>query len=127
MKYLLDTHAVIWHLEDSPRLPPRTKELIDGNAEHLCLCSVSLWEIAIKVGRGKLDLQFTFEEFLDEVQDSDIELLHIKDDHLKRLIVLPSIHKDPFDRLLVATALVENLTIITADENIRRYGVPWTW
>jgi len=127
MRYLLDTHAAIWHLEDSPRLPSRTREIIDNNAGHLCICSASLWEIAIKVSRGKLDLQFTLDELFDEVRDSDIDILQIEEEHLKRYILLPSIHKDPFDRLLISTALAENLTIITADENVRKYTVPWVW
>ena len=127
MRYLLDTHVAIWHLEDSPHLPSSTKRIIDGNVGRLCLCSVSLWEIAIKVNLGKLKLRFPFEEFLEKVRNSDIKLLQIRDEYLKRLSDLPSIHKDPFDRLLIATALTENLTIITADENIHKYDVQWIW
>jgi len=92
----------------------------------ICLPS-SLWEITIKVGVGKLKLHFTLEEFLDKVRFGDFDILHIRDEYLKRYVLLPSIHKDPFDRLLVSTALTENLTIITADENVRRYNVPWIW
>jgi len=127
MRYLLDTHTVIWYLEASSRLPPGTKKFIDNNEGHLSLCSVSLWETAIKVNLGKLKLHSTFDEFLDKVRNSDIELLQIEDKHLKSLSVLPSLHKDPFDRLLISTALVENLTIITADDNVRKYDVPWIW
>ena len=61
------------------------------------------------------------------VRDSDIDVLQIEEEHLKRYVLLPSIHKDPFDRLLISTALAENLTVITADENIRKYNVPWVW
>jgi len=127
MRYLLDTHTVIWYLEDSSRLPQRTKEIIHNNGKNSCLCAVSLWEIAIKIGVGKLQLCFTFEEFLDKVRKCDFDVLEINNDHLKRFVVLPSIHKDPFDRLLVSTALAENLTIITVDENIRKYSVPCIW
>ena len=127
MRYLLDTHALIWHLEDSPRLPQSLTEIIDNSTGRICLCSVSLWEIAIKIGIGKLKLQFTFEELLDKVKNGDFNVLKIKDDHLKRFIVLPFIHKDPFDRLMISTALAENLTIITADDNVRKYSVPWIW
>jgi PIN domain nuclease of toxin-antitoxin system len=127
MRYLLDTHALIWHFENSPRLPQRTKDIINNSAGRICLCSVSLWEIAIKVGAGKLKFRFTFEELLDKVKNGDYNVLPIKDEYLKQYILLPSIHKDPFDRLLISTALVENLTLITADENIRKYDVPWVW
>jgi len=127
MKYLLDTHTVIWHLEDSLRLTSRTNAILGNRDNHLCISSISLWETAIKVNLGKLKLKLTFNEFLDEIRDSEFVILQIKDEYLRKLAVLPSIHKDPFDRLLIATALVDNLTIITADENIRKYNVPWNW
>jgi len=127
MKYLLDTHTIIWHLDDSPRLPLKTKEIIGNNENRIYISSVSLWEIAVKWSLGKLELRFTLEELLDKIKNSDVEILQIEDDHLKRLVALPFIHKDPFDRLLIATALVESLTIITVDENIQKYDVPWVW
>jgi len=127
MRYLLDTHAVIWHLEDSLRLSQRTSEILANRSNRLCISSVSLWETAIKVNMGKLELKTTFNEFIDEIRNSEFEILQIKDEYLKKLSILPSVHKDPFDRLLLATALVENLTIITADDNVRRYGVPCIW
>jgi len=89
MRYLLDTHTLIWHLEDSSCLPQSTKEIIDNSEGRICLCSVSLWEIAIKIGIGKLKLHFTFEEFLVKINNGDFNVLEIEDDHLKRFIVLP--------------------------------------
>jgi len=127
MRYLLDTHVVIWYLENSSRLPPKTKETIHYNGNNICVCSVSLWEIAIKLNLGKLKMKFTLNGILNEIHTSDFELLQIEDEHLKRLAVLPSIHKDPFDRLLISTALAEKLTIITADESIHQYDVTWIW
>jgi len=127
MRYLLDTHTVIWHLEDSFRLSQRTNEILGDCGNRLCISSVSLWETAIKVNLGKLQLKTTFDEFLDEIRYSEFEILQIKDEYLRRLAVLPSIHKDPFDRLLIATAFVENLTIITLDKGVRSYNVPWIW
>jgi PIN domain nuclease of toxin-antitoxin system len=127
MRYLLDTHAIIWNLEDSPRLPPSTQKMIDADDSRLYISSASLWEIAIKVNLGKLQLNTTFDEFLDKVRSSDIKILQIKNAYLKRLATLPLIHKDPFDRLLISTALALKLTIITADENIRKYDLPWIW
>ena len=127
MRYLLDTHTVIWYLGKSPNLPPKVKEIIIDSDNRRCISSVSLWEIAIKVNLGKLKLTLPLNEFLDKIQNSEFEILQIKNEYLKGLAILPSIHKDPFDRLLVATALVENLTIITADDNVRKYDVPWIW
>ena len=127
MKYLLDTHALIWYLEDSPNLPSEIKEIIDNNENRIYLCSVSCWEIAIKISIGKLKLHLNFDEFLNKIKSSDFDILQIKDEHLKRLTALPFLHKDPFDRLLVSTAITENLTLITTDENIRYYDVSWVW
>ena len=105
MKYLLDTHILIWHFDNSPRLPLKTREIINRNKKSIYLCSISLLEIAIKVSLGKLTLSLTFEEFLDGVKRYDLKLLQIEDKHLKRLAALPLLHRDPFDRLLVATAM----------------------
>ena len=127
MKYLLDTHSLIWYFENSPRLPSKTNNIIDDNGNAVAICTVSFWEIAIKISSGKLKLRLSFEEFLDEIRKRNFELLQIREEHLKRLITLPFVHKDPFDRLLVATALAENLTIITADDNIHKYDVQWFW
>jgi len=127
MKYLLDTHAMIWYLEDSSRLPSKTKEIIDNNTNRIFLSSVSLWEIAIKINLGKLKLIMSFDEVLGNVRKGDFEVLQIENEYLKMLSALPFIHKDPFDRLLIATALAENLTIITADDSIQKYDVSWVW
>ena len=127
MKYLIDTHTLIWYVEDSPRLPSKAGKIIDCNENQKYLCSISLLEIAIKVSKGKLTLSVPFEEFLDKVENADLELLQIEDKYLKKLVDLPFHHKDPFDRLMIATALAENLTIITADGDIHKYDVPWIW
>ena len=127
MNYLIDTHALIWYFEDSPSLPANIAELIDNDINHRYICSVSLWEIAIKANLGKLKMQFSFEQLLDEIASSNLIVLQIEDKYLKELSELKNIHKDPFDRLLIATAAAEKLTIITIDENIQKYDVSWIW
>ena len=127
MKYLLDTHVLIWLAENSPKLPPEIKEHIVHPKNVIYISSASLWEITIKLNLRKLDFKFTLDELLDAIENSDFEMLHINNTHLKSLSVLPSLHKDPFDRLLIATAVADGLTIITIDENIKKYDVNWTW
>jgi len=127
MNYLLDTHTVIWHFDDSTKLSKKVIKIIDNPKNRLYICSISLWEIGIKMNLGKLDLKFLFDEFLAEINENDVNILQIEDDYLKGLSALPFIHKDPFDRLIISTALEENLTIITADENIQKYDVSWVW
>jgi len=127
MGYLLDTHAIIWYFENSAELPDEIEKIIDNPEVSIYICSVSLWEIAIKVSIGKLELQIPLNELLNHIHNGDFNVLHIGDTHLNRLIDLPFIHKDPFDRLIISSALVEGLTIITVDENIKKYNVPCIW
>ena len=127
MRYLLDTHALIWYLEESAELSQKATAIIDNPNMEVCVCAVSLWEIAIKMNLGKLSLKLTLEELLDCVKTRSFRIIKIEDAHLLSLLTLPYIHKDPFDRLLIATALVENLTIITIDENIQKHDVSWVW
>jgi len=127
MNYLLDTHALIWYFEDSTNMPVRIAKLIDNPAHHKFICVASLWEIAIKSNIGKLDMRLSFDELLDVISNSELTILPIESGYLKGLSKLPFIHKDPFDRLIIATALLEGLTIITVDENVQQYDVSWTW
>ena len=127
MSYLLDTHAVIWYFENSLELPGKIEELIDDPTISIYICSISLWEIAIKINLGKLNLRLPLKKLLGNISSSDFNILQIEDEYLNGLSELPFIHKDPFDRLLIATAIAEDLTIITADENIQKYDVSWVW
>jgi len=127
MNYLLDTHTVLWYMGDAPNLPTITKEIINDNRNGIFVSSISLWETAIKFNLDKMKSNLTLDGFLDKIERSDFNVLQVKNEHLRRLLAVPFIHKDPFDRLLVSTALVENLTIITTDSNIQRYDVPWIW
>jgi len=127
MNYLLDTHAVIWYFEDAACLPIKIAHIIDNPIHHKFICVASLWEIAIKSNIGKLDMKISFDEFIDIIENSDLSVIPIENDYLKDLSKLPFIHKDPFDRLIITTALREGLTIVTIDENIQKYDVPWIW
>jgi PIN domain nuclease of toxin-antitoxin system len=127
MKYLLDTHAIIWYFEDSPALPQKIAEIIDNPQTDICISSVSLWEIAIKMNLGKLKLSLSLADLLHSIRTRDFLIMQIEDAHLNKLSELPSLHKDPFDRFLIASANAEGLTIITADDNIKKYDVLWVW
>ena len=127
MRYLLDTHVAIWLAKDSDELPDRVKELVKQPDNDIYISSVSLWEIAIKMNLGKLDLKLPLDKLLKDIEDSGFITLQIENEYLTKLSDLPHIHKDPFDRLLISTALTENLTIITIDENIQKYDVHWLW
>jgi PIN domain nuclease of toxin-antitoxin system len=127
MDYLLDTHAIVWYFEDSSELPTKVKEIVKNPDSNVYICSISLWEIALKINIGKLALQLPLEDLLDHIKCRDYNILQIEDEYLNKLSSLPSIHKDPFDRMIISSAIVENLTIITKDNEIKKYGVSCIW
>ncbi|MDR2183953.1 MAG: type II toxin-antitoxin system VapC family toxin, partial [Clostridiales bacterium] len=108
MKHILDTHALLWFLKGEKL----TKDTIDSieNGKS-CISVISLWEVSIKMAIGKYSFDGGFIGFRNLVRNNGFPILPIKDEHLERLSVLPLIHRDPFDRLLIATALEENLSI----------------
>jgi PIN domain nuclease of toxin-antitoxin system len=124
MKNLLDTHIVLWFL-NGERLSPMLCELITNGENYVSV--VSLWEVAIKMNIKKYDFHGGFSAFRELVNKNGFIILPIKDEHMEKLFELPLLHRDPFDRLIVATAAVEGLQIITADENIQKYDVNWIW
>jgi len=127
MQYLLDTHTLLWFLEDDSQLPGKVSNEIT-NIDNKCYVSIaSLWEIAIKINLGKLSIKFSFEKFASFLSDNDIEVLPIAFDHLIQLSSLEQHHKDPFDRIIIAQGMVENLTILTKDQYFPDYPVKTMW
>ena len=125
--YLLDTHTAIWFLNGSDELSITAKNAILDLSSLKYVSIVSAWEIAIKIGLGKLDFEGKVAGFIQLAETNEITVLPVKTAHLTVLESLPLIHRDPFDRLLVATALAEQMTLITADENIAKYTVHHIW
>jgi PIN domain nuclease of toxin-antitoxin system len=117
MNILIDTHILLWHLTDNPRLSLAQSRIIEDPTHVKFFSVASLWEMAIKSSLGKLDLRRP----MDELVPPEISVLPIRLSHLKTLQSLPFHHKDPFDRLLVAQAQVESLWLMTDDENISKY------
>ena len=126
-RYLLDTHAAIWFFNGDSALSPTVKQIIRDRTNRIYLSVISAWELTIKISIGKLRFPGDAAGFMQVAQSNDITIVPIETTHLTFLKDLPFIHRDPFDRLLVATALVENMTLITADENITRYNVHCVW
>ncbi len=119
MNYLIDTHVLLWWLTDSPRLNQQCREIL--NYKPLWCSVVSLWEVAIKEQAGKITLPDTF---MKDVKGQGFIWLDVQFNHIESLRGLPDVHKDPFDRLLVAQALSESLVFITADKRIHQYNIP---
>ncbi|HEX5079788.1 MAG TPA: type II toxin-antitoxin system VapC family toxin [Geminicoccaceae bacterium] len=124
MRLLLDTHALIWALDDPGRLPAKTRQAIDAGVV-VFTSAASIWEIAIKVALRRL--VFPIDELPDALTDAAFQELPISIAHSLGAAGLPLLNRDPFDRLLVAQARYERLTLVTRDPAIRRYPVDTLW
>lgn len=127
MRLLLDTHTVIWHIEQSPSLSTKASIAIKNPDNEIFVSAVSIWELSIKVSLGKLKLPKAIREITAELRDSGVTFIQISDEHAMATETLPWHHRDPFDRMLVAQAQLEGLTIVTADPLVQQYGVPDVW
>jgi PIN domain nuclease of toxin-antitoxin system len=128
MRALLDTHVFLWWISDDPRLSAHAREIITNGENTLFLSTASGWEIAIKAKLGRLKLPEPLEAFVPEQMALNaIESLPVQMSHALHVHTLPLHHRDPFDRLLVAQAQLDNLPILTADPQIALYAIRTVW
>jgi PIN domain nuclease of toxin-antitoxin system len=126
VKQLLDTHTFLWFVMGNPKISAELRSQIENNENYLSI--VSVWEIAIKYGIGKLNLGLPFDEFIDrQIIPNGIQLLNIELQHLKIIASLPLHHRDPFDRLLIAQAQFENIPILSVDIAFDAYSIQRIW
>lgn len=119
MAYLLDTHVLLWWLAGT-EMSVEAEHVIGDASSTVYLSSASAWEISIKQAKGRLVVP---DDLLDLIAASGIEILTVRWSHAWESGTLPAIHQDPFDRILVAQARIEGLTLVTADQRLREYGV----
>jgi PIN domain nuclease of toxin-antitoxin system len=128
MRALLDTHAFIWWVTDDPQLSSTSRTIIADSGNILFLSVASVWEIVIKTKSGKLTLPEPVEEYIpNRLTLNRFESLDIQMTHTLQITTLPNIHRDPFDRILIAQSQVENLPIVTIDQKIAQYSVEIIW
>ena len=127
MDLLLDTHALIWFINGDNTLPDNVINKIKDIRTNCFVSIASIWEIAIKLSLGKLELNGSLEDISRIMERYQIELLPIAFDHIQKLLTLESHHRDPFDRIIISQGLVENLIIVTRDENFIKYNVEIIW
>jgi PIN domain nuclease of toxin-antitoxin system len=128
MRVLLDTHVLIWLVEGDKNLSTVARSAIEDEENSLYLSIASLWEITIKLSLGKLDLQLSVDEMVESfLIPGGIQILQIETSHLSILRDLPLYHRDPFDRLIIAQAKSEKMTLISADGVFDKYGVDLLW
>lgn len=113
MRYLLDTHALIWSLEKDKQLSETANNIIADDDNEIFASIVNLWEMAIKMSIGKLQLQYSLEQVIEKIKEYDISLLPIEPSHVLKVRDLPFEHNDPFDRLMIAQCLQEEMAFIS--------------
>lgn len=124
MKLLLDTHLLLWAANDSKRLSANARRLINDPANDLLFSAVSIWEVAIKSSQGKTGFNLDPRLLRRSLLDNGYSELPISSAHAVAISALPDIHRDPFDRILVAQATTEGITLLTVDSLVARYPGP---
>ena len=114
---------MIWYYEGSPRLSAKALNTIGNGSNKLYISIASFWEMAIKIGNGKMELTNSLEKWIQKIEDDEIEILPVSKEHILILMSLPQHHKDPFDRIIIAQAIVQQLTIISSDHIFENYPI----
>jgi PIN domain nuclease of toxin-antitoxin system len=128
MKLLLDTHTFIWFITDNPQLSSSAKVLIEDELNEKFLSLASIWEMAVKCSIGKLRFDLPFQSFIEQqLAQNSLDLMKIEVSHLSTVATLPLHHRDPFDRLLIAQAIVEQMPIVGVDQVFDSYGIERLW
>jgi PIN domain nuclease of toxin-antitoxin system len=128
MKYLLDTHAFLWFVSDDYRLSSKARSIINNSKNEIYFSAVSAWEMSIKSRLRRLTIKEELEPFIvKQLAENNFSTLSISIFHSIYTSKLPEIHKDPFDRMLIAQSNVEKMFLISKDKDIKRYKVPIVW
>ena len=127
MDILLDTHTFLWFFNGDSQLSLLAKKMIEDPKNTKYVSIASIWEVAIKIGLHKLIFDGNTQEVADLIEKNDFQILPLSLDHIVAYESLELIHRDPFDRILVAQAIIDKMTIITKDENIKMYNVKTKW
>lgn len=123
MRYLVDTHILIWYGENNPVLHPSTLDILNNPSNQLLVSHASLWEIAIKVSLDKLKLSVPLDQMEAELVRNGFALLPFEFSHYNTLAILPFHHNDPFDRMIIAQAISEQLEVVSYDEKFKLYDL----
>ncbi len=127
MQAFLDTHTFVWFINGDNSLSSEARKAIEDTNNKCFISIASIWEIAIKLHLGKVKLKSKFDDISNFLLENDIEILAIDFGHIQRLLKLDFHHRDPFDRIIIAQGISENLTILTKDEIFSKYGAKVLW
>jgi PIN domain nuclease of toxin-antitoxin system len=127
MTCLLDTCTALWYLSGDSRLSVNARDLIEDTANGIFVSLASVWEVAIKISIEKLKFPNGAAGFIEQIKEKEFALLPIKEEYILNVEKLPFHHRDPFDRLIVASAQVEKITLLSDDTEIKKYKVEREW
>jgi PIN domain nuclease of toxin-antitoxin system len=128
VRLLIDTHTLIWLLDDPAQVSPVALAAVKPLTNDVLLGAATIWELSIKVGVGKLTLSLPYRQWMEKaITDLKLTILPVTVEYADRQATLPPHHKDPFDRLLIAQALVEGIPVVSADAAFDPYGVTRLW
>ncbi len=128
MRLLLDTHTLFWSVEDPAKVSAAAMAAMQPLGNDVLLSAATVWELAIKVGLGKITLSLPYRQWMEKVvTDLKLNILPVTIEYAERQSTLPPHHKDPFDRLMIAQALVEGIPIVSADVAFDAYGITRIW
>ena len=121
MNYIIDTHILLWYMKGDQRISTETQEKIENSSNNIWISNASLWEMAVKVNIGKLELNGSLKDIKSYIDEKGIHLLEFDADDLDMLQRLPFHHQDPFDRLIIAQTKAKSLEIISNDWQVNKY------
>ena len=128
MRYLIDTHTLLWIVTDDPELSETAKKIYLDQSNEIYFSLASIWEMAIKISIGKLSIEKSLQDFTEHyIIENDIKILNIQLPHVIRIEKLPFHHRDPFDRLIIAQGIEDNIPIISSDRIFDLYPIKRLW
>ena len=127
MRILIDTQAFIWFVENDKQIPVKMKKYLENPENSIIVSIASLWEMTIKMSLGKLFLSCDIKEMTEKIYNNGFEILPILPEHIIKLSTLIYLHRDPFDRIIIAQGLSENMPIVSSDKIFDNYGINRKW
>jgi PIN domain nuclease of toxin-antitoxin system len=127
MDVLLDTCSALWYFSGNDEIPQTARDIILNSDNTILISIASIWEVAIKISIGKLSIDGGIEGFIEAIEDEGFALLEVKIEHIMAVKDLPFHHRDPFDRMLIAQAITEGVSIMTTDSDVLKYNINQVW
>lgn len=127
-RFLIDTHVFLWAIDSTEKLSKKSRSILEDRSSEIFLSKASYWEICLKISKGKLRLGENWQKILErERKKNRLNWLEISPEHCEGILLLPDLHTDPFDRMLISQAVCEDTSLISCDEKIAEYDLEVIW